>query len=102
MICNQMYVRTVSTVNILNIYSRYYRLLARGCLTAKELSAELGVSTTTINQWGRNGLLRRHRYDQGTGCLYEPLKEISIVKGHGGRGGRGPSFTVRSGGRSAV
>jgi DNA invertase Pin-like site-specific DNA recombinase len=82
--------------------SCYDRLRARGCMTAKELSEELGVSKTTINQWGRNGLLRRHRYDQGTGCLYDPLKEISIVKGHGGRRGYGPSFTVRSGGRSAV
>ncbi len=85
-----------------HLSSRYDRLRARGCLTAKELSAELGVSTTTINQWGRDGLLRRHRYDPGTGCLYEPLRESSIVKGHGGRGGHGPSFTVRPGGRSAV
>jgi DNA invertase Pin-like site-specific DNA recombinase len=85
-----------------HLSSRYDRLRARGCLTAKELSVELGVSTTTINQWGRDGLLRRHRYDQGSGCLYEPLQETSIVKGHGGRGGRGPSFTVQSGGRSAV
>jgi hypothetical protein len=82
--------------------SRYDRLRAKGCLTAKELSAELDVSMTTIHQWGRNGLLRRHRYDKGSGCLYEPLQEMSIIKGHGGRGGRGPSFTVRPEGRGAV
>lgn len=78
------------------IPSRYDRLRTKGYLTAKELSVELGVSTTTIHQWGRNGLLRRHRYDKGSGCLYEPLQEISIIKGHGGRGGRGPTFTVQS------
>jgi len=76
--------------------SRYDRLRTKGYLTAKELSAGLGVSMTTIHQWGRSGLLRRHRYDQGSGCLYEPLQEISINKGHGGRGGHGPTFTVRS------
>jgi DNA invertase Pin-like site-specific DNA recombinase len=82
--------------------SRYDRLRAKGCLTAKELSAELDVSMTTIHQWGRNGLLRRHRYDKGVGCLYEPMQEISIIKGHGGRGSRSPSFTVRPEGRGAV
>jgi hypothetical protein len=82
--------------------SRYDRLRAKGCLTAKELSVELGASATTIHEWGRNGLLHRHRYDQGTGCLYEPLQGIAVVKGHGGRGGRSPSFTVRPERRGAV
>jgi DNA invertase Pin-like site-specific DNA recombinase len=76
--------------------NRYDRLRTKGYLTAKELSAELGVSMTTIHQWGRNGLLRRQRYDQGGGCLYEPLRENSIIKGHGGRGGRGPTFAAQS------
>jgi DNA invertase Pin-like site-specific DNA recombinase len=76
--------------------SRYERLRAQGYLTAHELGAQLGVSPNTINQWGRNGFLRRCRYDQGSRCLYEPLQEISVVKGCGGRGKRGPLFTVRS------
>src|SRR5207237_1636570 len=43
--------------------SRYSRLRANGLLTAKEMSVRHGVTFTTINAWGREGLLQKHRYD---------------------------------------
>jgi len=64
---------------------RYDRLRARGLLTAKEMSVRHGVTTTTINAWAREGRLRKHPYDNAWRCLYEPLEEHAIVKGHGGR-----------------
>src|SRR5437867_1215861 len=77
--------------------SRYSRLRARGLLTAKEMSVRHGVTFTTINNWGRQGLLRKYRYDNDRRCLYEPLDDDVIIKGHGGRGAKQPSFTVAQG-----
>ena len=74
--------------------SRYSRLRARGLLTAQEMSARHGVSCTTIHTWGRQGLLRKYRYDNDRRCLYEPLEENTILKGHGGRCAEHPAFTV--------
>ena len=74
--------------------SRYNRLRARGLLTAKEMSVRHGVTFTTINNWGRQGLLRKHPYDNDRRCLYEPLGEYAILKGHGGRRAEQPGFTV--------
>lgn len=65
--------------------SRYSRLRSQGLLTAKEMSKRHGVSCTTIHAWGRQGLLRKYRYDNVQRCLYEPLEESTILKGHGGR-----------------
>jgi DNA invertase Pin-like site-specific DNA recombinase len=73
--------------------SRYSRLRARGLLTAKEMSVRHGVTFTTINHWGRQGLLRKYPYDNDRRCLYEPLGESAILKGHGGRRAEQPTFT---------
>ena len=73
---------------------RYLRLRARGLLTTKEMSVRHGVTFTTINNWGRQGLLRKYQYDNDRRCLYEPLEEGAILKGHGGRRGEQPTFTV--------
>jgi len=53
-----------------------------------------GVTTSTINLWAREGRLRKHRYDNARRCLYEPLEEGAILKGHGGRRAKQPVFTV--------
>ena len=81
---------------------RYDRLRARGLLTAKEMSVRHGVTTTTINAWAREGRLRKHPYDNAWRCLYEPLEEHAIVKGHGGRRPIQPTFTVARARRGAV
>jgi DNA invertase Pin-like site-specific DNA recombinase len=77
-----------------NLQCRYNRLRAKGLLTAKEMSVLHGVTTNAINLWAREGRLRKHRYDNGRRCLYEPLEKGAILKGHGGRRAKQPVFTV--------
>lgn len=63
---------------------RYQRLRDHGLLTATEMGGQLGVSLNTVQRWARQGILRKHRYGNKTGCLYEPLRDIIPVKGSGG------------------
>jgi DNA invertase Pin-like site-specific DNA recombinase len=78
-----------------HLKSRFERLRERGMLTGDELAKLLGVCTTTVHQWGRAGLLRRHLYGNNCRCLYEPITNVAVVKGSGGRyGGKPPSFIV--------
>jgi DNA invertase Pin-like site-specific DNA recombinase len=85
-----------------NLKCRYTRLRARGLLTAKEMSSRHGVTITTINTWGRDGLLKKHRYDNVRRCLYEPLDQNAILKGQGGRQAKQPTFNVAPAGQGAV
>jgi len=50
----------------------------------------LGVCPTSVYHWGREGILREHRYGNGHRCLYEPLGDVVLVKGTGGRYGSKP------------
>ncbi len=77
-----------------NLKCRYRRLRARGLLTTKEMSAQHGVTTTTINLWAREGRLQKHRYDNFRRSLYEPLEKGAILKGRGGRRAKQPAFNV--------
>lgn len=52
--------------------SRYQRLRERGMLTLGEIATRLRVSTDTIKNWNRAGLLRAHPYSDKNECLYEP------------------------------
>ncbi len=61
------------------------RLLDKGFVRAEVLAKRFGVSVTTIHEWGRQGLLRRQRYDNNVRCLYEPVDSLIIKKGKGGR-----------------
>jgi DNA invertase Pin-like site-specific DNA recombinase len=81
-----------------NLKSRFSRLRARGLLTAKEMSERFDVTFTTINAWGRKGLLRKYNYDNDRRCLYEPLDASLLTKGHGGRGAKQPVFIVEQAG----
>jgi DNA invertase Pin-like site-specific DNA recombinase len=74
--------------------SRFQRLRERGMLTGDELGRQLGVCTTTIHYWGRDGFLRRHLYGNDHRCLYEPLGDVVLVKGTGGRYGGKPSVFI--------
>ncbi len=82
--------------------SRYSRLRARGLLTAKEMSIQHGVTTTTIHLWAREGLLVKHCYDNLRRCLYEPVAKGAILKGQGGRRAKQPTFTFAQAERGAV
>jgi hypothetical protein len=76
-----------------HLKNRFERLRARGMLSANELAEQLGVSATTIYTWGREDIVHQHRYGNGHRCLYEPLGELTLVKGCGGRyGGKPPQF----------
>ena len=68
-----------------HLKSRFERLRERGMLTANELAAQLGVCPASIYNWGRDGILREHRYGNQHRCLYEPLGNVILVKGQGGR-----------------
>lgn len=71
--------------NAYKLKSRFTRLRERGMLTADELAAQLGVCATTIYQWGQSGFLRQHRYGNLHRCLFEPVGNVVLVKGQGGR-----------------
>lgn len=76
-----------------HLKSRCERLRERGMLTANELATQLGVCPTTIYQWGQSGFLRQHRYGNQHRCLFEPLGDVALVKGQGGRyGSTAPTF----------
>jgi DNA invertase Pin-like site-specific DNA recombinase len=66
------------------------RLREQGLVSSRELAKRFGVTPETINGWGRKGLLKRRVCENGHRCVYEPLGESSIIKGHGGRGVRAP------------
>jgi DNA invertase Pin-like site-specific DNA recombinase len=71
--------------NAYRLKSRFERLRERGMLTANELAAQLGVCAKTIYLWGQSGLLRQHRYGNLQRCLFEPVGDVVLVKGQGGR-----------------
>ena len=52
--------------------SRYDRLRAQGMLTSKEIADRLGVASTTIPIWYKNGLVVGHPYNDRNNYLYEP------------------------------
>ncbi len=72
--------------------SRYERLRARGLITGPELAEQLGVSTTTVHTWGRQGLLQREIYGNTARCLYHPLGAMIPSKGSGGRHPKAPKL----------
>ena len=74
--------------------SRFERLRERGMLTANELATQLSVCPTTIYQWGQHGFLRQHRYGNLHRCLFEPLGNVVLVKGQGGRYGSTPPTII--------
>ena len=74
-----------------HLKSRFERLRERGMLSAKELAEQLDVSATTIHQWGHAGLLREHPYGNEHRFLYEPLGNVMLIKG---KGGRRPTYPV--------
>jgi DNA invertase Pin-like site-specific DNA recombinase len=85
-----------------HLVSHCGRLRAKGCLTAEEMSRTLGVSKTTVHEWGRKGLLRKHPYRADQRGLFEPLENLTIVKGRGGRRAQRPTFVAAESGHGAV
>ena len=87
--------KVIAIRNAYRLKSRFARLRACGMLTASELAAQLGVCSASIYHWGQDGILREHRYGNEHRCLYEPLGNVVLVKGKGGRyGSVPPTFIV--------
>ena len=63
--------------------SRYSRLREAGMLTQQEIADQLGVHTTTVHYWRRNGLLKAHAYHNKPEYLYEPVGTNRPVKRQG-------------------
>jgi len=87
---------------IYRLKSRFGRLREQGLLTAKEMSEALGISETTVHEWARSGLLRRIVCDSRNHSLYEPLRDATITKGHGGRGAAQPVLAAVESGQGAI
>ena len=51
---------------------RFDRLRKKGMLTVKEIAKELGVCTSTVNDWRRSGLLKASMCNDKHEYLYEP------------------------------
>ena len=66
------------------------------------MATKLGVSATTVHDWERQGLIRKHPYGADQRSLYELPEDITITKGHGGRGAKGPSFICASAAQGAI
>jgi DNA invertase Pin-like site-specific DNA recombinase len=77
-----------------HLKSRFGRLREQGLLTGEEMAKALGISETTVHEWARCGLLRRIVCDSRGHSLYEPLRNGTISKGHGGRGAAQPVLTA--------
>lgn len=60
---------------------RFSRLRARGLLTLEEMAAALDVSTRSVGQWRRRGLVRGYLCNDKGRYLYEPPGEDAPVKG---------------------
>jgi hypothetical protein len=65
--------------------SRFDRLRARGFLTAREMTRQLGICLEQVYILGREGVLPRQLYGNEQRCLYAPLDGAMLVKGIGGR-----------------
>jgi DNA invertase Pin-like site-specific DNA recombinase len=53
--------------------SRFQRLREAGMLTQHEIAAQLGISTTTVHDWRRTGLLQALAYNDKNQYLYKPV-----------------------------
>jgi DNA invertase Pin-like site-specific DNA recombinase len=63
--------------------SRFSRLREAGMLTQQEIADQLGIHTTTVHHWRRNGLLTAHAYHNKPEYLYEPVSTNSPLKRQG-------------------
>jgi hypothetical protein len=63
-------------------------------LTTHEVAAKLGVAPTTVQEWGRQGLIKKHHADSLNRGLWEIPPGTMIIKGHGGRDARHPTLVA--------
>lgn len=73
--------------------SRYDRLRNRGMLTTREVAARFGIAKTTVQEWGRQGLIKKCYADSLNRGLWEIASDTSILISRGGRRSRKPQAT---------
>ena len=52
-------------------------------LTQKEMADHLGISTTTVHDWRRSGLLKAYAYNDKNQCLYKRMDQNKPRKAQG-------------------
>src|SRR5580693_2320571 len=67
------------------LLSRYERLRRLGMLTTREVAARFGVSKTTVQQWGRQGLIAQLYQDELKRGLWQLPPDQTILRGCGGK-----------------
>jgi len=85
--------------------SRYERLRRRGMLTTREVAVKFSVSETAVHEWGRQGLITKCYSDNLNRGLWTLPAQQTILRGHGGRGGRPARLipiTAPSSGQGAI
>jgi DNA invertase Pin-like site-specific DNA recombinase len=65
--------------------SRYDRLRRRGMLTTREVADKFGVSKTAVNEWGRQGLIKKCYADSLNRGLWDIPIGKTIQRGRAGR-----------------
>lgn len=78
-----------------NLASRHQRLRERGMLSTEEVAARCGIAETTVNAWGRQGLITKCYSDSLNRGLWDIPSDRTVAKGCGGRGAR-PARLVTS------
>jgi hypothetical protein len=63
--------------------SRHDRLREAGMLTVTQIARQLKITTSSVNDWRRCGLLKAHAYNDKNQYLYEPLGERRPSKRQG-------------------
>src|SRR5437870_5617769 len=78
--------------------SRHDRLRQAGMLTIAEVAVRLGVCTSTVSHWRRQGLLEAYRYNDKGECLYADPGPNPPTKHQGRPAHRGTSVRSKEGG----
>jgi hypothetical protein len=71
--------------NAYKLPSRRQRLRDRGMLTTEEVAERFEIATTTVHQWGRQGLIKKCYSDNYNRGLWEIPSDCTILKGQPGR-----------------
>jgi hypothetical protein len=68
-----------------NLPSRRQRLIERGLLTTEQVAARFDIAPTTVQEWGRQGLIKKCFSDNYNRGLWELPAGHNIVKGKPGK-----------------
>jgi hypothetical protein len=75
--------RVIVVRDAYKLRSHFERLRQRRMLTGDQIAPQLGVSSTTVPQLGRYGVLTRYLYGNNHRCLYEPPRGGQLIRGAG-------------------